>query len=194
MLKDLFHDKTENLSSSFSARFYFVFVMFLIWTLSQILIPIKFLPYEILVRIEFFKTGIPVILIILSIFLYGNEIKLYRFLWPFFAFLIFIISIGIFKYMFFSYSPGIIEEIIKYVLWIISMFFIFPKIFNTLPKIRLYLKYSVILLSLFLVITSIVLFYLDIDITLFIEEERAELIYGNPLYFAGILFHFLLKD
>ena len=98
--------------------------MFLLWTLSQILIPIKFLPYEILSEIEFFKTTIPLGLVIVSTILYINRLKLHTFLWPFFAFSVFILSIGIFKYVFFTYSPGVLEDIVKYILWIISMFIV----------------------------------------------------------------------
>ena len=185
-------EKTENLNSSFSARFYFIFILFLFWTLSQILIPIKFLPYEILVKIEFLKTTIPVTLIVISVFLYRDLIKIDRFLWPFFAFLVFIIGIGIFKYIFFPSFP--VEDIIKYVLWIIAMFFVLPRIFNTLAKIRFYLKYSLILLCISLIIASLVIVNLDLDITLFLVEERAELIYGNPLYFAGILYTILCSS
>ena len=70
----------------------------MLWTFSQILIPIKFLPQGLLIKIEIFKSAIPIFLAIVSIIIYRNSIRLNVFLWPFIAFVFYLVSTSILKY------------------------------------------------------------------------------------------------
>ena len=186
--------KSLDLKHKLSIRFRIVFVLFMFWTLSQILIPVKFLSYEILSKIEVFKTAIPIFLVLVSTFLYRKKLKLNTFLWPFLAFGLYILITALLKYTFFNSSPALFEDIFKYVLWVLAMFFVFPKIFDSLYKIKFLLKYSIILISFFIMLVTIFLIFQGVNPLLFVSEDRMELFYGNPLYLGGISYTVLCSS
>ena len=69
--------------SKLSIKFYSILFLFMIWTLTQILIPIKFLPYDILIKVEFYKSAIPIFLVTISLILYIKNLRLHTYLLPF---------------------------------------------------------------------------------------------------------------
>ena len=166
----------------------------MLWTFSQILIPIKFLPQGLLIKIEIFKSAIPIFLAIVSIILYRNSIRLNVFLWPFIAFVFYLVLTSILKYFIINTSANIFDDILKYFLWTTVMFFVFPKIFNTLYKVRFFLKYSIILIVFFIILTTIFFISQGVNPLLFIVEGRMELFYGNPLYLGGISYTVLCSS
>ena len=180
--------------SKLSIKFYSILFLFMIWTLTQILIPIKFLPYEILIKVEFYKSAIPIFLVTISLILYIKNLRLYTYLLPFIFFILFVAVSSLIKFAFYSYSSGVFYDIFKYILWIVGMLIVFPKIFNSLYKIKLLLKYNVVLIFYFLTLSTIFLLYTGVDPVLFVSEERMELLYGNPLYFGGILYTLLCSS
>lgn len=165
----------------------------MLWTFSQILIPIKFLPQGLLNKIEIFKSAIPIFLALVSIILYRKSIRLIVFLWPFIAFIFYLVLTNILKF-FINTSGNVFDDILKYFLWTIVIFFVFPKIFNTLHKIRFLLKYSIILIVFFIVLATMFLLFQGLNPLLFINEGRMELLYGNPLYLGGISYTVLCSS
>ena len=180
--------------SKLSVKFYSILFLFMIWTFTQILIPIKFLPYEILIKVEFYKSAIPIFLATISLILYIKNLRLYTYLLPFIFFILFVIISSLIKFAFYTYSEVIFYDIFKYILWIVGMLIVFPKIFDSMYKIKLLLKYNVVLIFYFLTLSTIFLLYTGVDPVLFVSEERMELLYGNPLYFGGILYTLLCSS
>ena len=72
----------------------------MIWTLTQILIPIKFLPYDILIKVEFYKSAIPIFLVTISLILYIKNLRLHTYLLPFSFFILFVAVSSLIKFAF----------------------------------------------------------------------------------------------
>ena len=183
-------DKYFQPSSGSSTRFNVVVFMLLLWTLSQLLIPIKYLPYDVVFNSDHLKMIIPVTGISVSILLYINRLKLNDNFWPFAAFNILVLIYTSVKFIFGEPALGVFQESVKYIIWSAAIFLLFPSVFNSLHKVKIFLRFSISLIVIFLCFTALIILYLDID-ALYFSEGRLELFYGNPLYLSGIFYSLL---
>jgi len=177
-------------TSKLSVRFNLVLIMLLLWTLSQLLIPVKFFSYGMILNYEYLKVAIPATGIVVSTLLYINRLKLNNNLWPFALFNILVLIIIAVKYIFMEPEIGVFQESAKYIIWSIAVFLLFPSVFNSLYKVKIFLRFSTALIVLFFVFIILAVFYLNLD-TLYFSNGRLELFYGNPLYLGGIFYSLL---
>jgi hypothetical protein len=173
-----------------SVRFNIAMSLLLLWTLMQLLIPINFLPYDVLHNIEYLKITTPIIVIVSLTLLYVNKLLVSNILWPFILFNILVLTIFIVKYFFLGIGFSILQDLIKYIVWSIAVFVLFPSILNSLYKVEIFLRVSVILLSLFFIFMALITLSFNIDVSYF-NKGRLGLLYDNPLYLGGIAYSLL---
>lgn len=186
----MINEKCLYLKPIFSARFNIALSLLLLWTLAQLLVPINFLPYDVLRNIEHLKTTIPILAIMLLTLLYVKKLLVNNILWPFFLFNILVLTIFFIKYFFLGVGFSISQDLFKYVAWSVAIFILFPSILNSLYKVKIFLRVSVILISLFFIFITLIILYFNIDV-LYFNSGRLGLFYKNPLYLGGIFYSLL---
>lgn len=169
-------------------RFNLAILVFVFWTLSQLIIPIKFIPYFILSKIEIFKTLIPLAGIILCTLLYLDKLKFSRKSIPFFLFCGFVLAKYIIVFLVTKKPLDYFSIPIMYIFWVLVMFITAPAIFSSFHRIRIFLRcllMTFILVGLFSILFVVIL---SIDISALYSHSRFAFVYGNPLYFGGICY------
>ena len=171
-----------------SIRFSLVIIIFILWTLMQLIIPVKFLSFNLLSSLEIFKTMVPAFGIILSFFLYYDKLRFDHLPKPLIIFLFFISISTILEYMFFSSNIKIFATPIMHMLWIFAMFIVVPSVFSSLHKIRVFLRLIITTNIITLMIVLIFAVLVELKFEEIFKEDRLTLFYGNPLYLGAIFY------
>jgi hypothetical protein len=170
------------------SRFNLVLLVFILWLLAQLVVPIKFIPYFLLSKLEILKTLIPAIGIVVCTLLYVDKVRLNGKMKAFYLFSAF----GLIKscILFFTLSMNLEYFInpLMYTLWVLIMFITAPSIFNSLSKIRIFLRCMIVTFSIVAVICLWFVVYFGIDVELLYRGGRLTFVYGNPLYLGGVAY------
>lgn len=175
-------------------KFTLVLSIFASWTLAQLIIPIKFLPYSIASQLEIFKMMIPAIGIMFCSLLYANKLKFSTIGVPFFlfgAFVLIKVLIG------FLLSPKDLDYFftpIMYLCWIVIMFITAPSIFNSVPKIRTLLRCMLATFGIVAITSIWFIVFFGIDESALYKDGRFTYIYSNALYLGAISFSIICSS
>ncbi len=186
-------EKTSNNRHSYIkprliTKFNLVLLMFMLWMMSQLVIPIKFLPVELVLKVEGLKVIIPIVVILISILLYIDKLVLNKTTWPFALFAGIVMISSLVKYIYLQSNINSLYVPIMYVIWVIVMFVLSPTVFNSILKIRVFLRCIMLTFIIFIATSILLVNYFGIDSELFYSDGRFEFIYGNPLYLAGVAY------
>lgn len=169
-------------------KFILVLSIFVSWTLAQLIIPIKFLPYSIASQLEIFKTIIPVIGIMFCSLLYANKLKFSALGVPFFLFGAFVLIKALIGFLILPKDLDYFFSPIMYLCWVVVMFITAPSIFNSLPKIRALLRCTLATFSIVAIISISFIVFFGIEVSALYKEGRFTYIYNNALYLGAISF------
>ena len=170
------------------SRFSLVLLVFILWMLAQLVIPIKFIPYFLLSKLEILKMLIPAIGIVVCTLLYVDKVILPKKVKAFYLFGAFGLMKSFILFFTFPSTLGYFINPLMYTLWVLIMFVTAPSIFNSLLKIRTFLRCMIVTFSIFVVICLWFVAYYGIDVGLLYREGRLTFVYGNPLYLGGIAY------
>lgn len=169
-------------------RFNLVLFLFMLWMLSQLVIPIKFLPFSLASKIESLKMLIPAVGIIFCTVVYLDKIKFQSRMVPFYLFASFVVMKGYLLYLIFEFNLEYLFTPFMYALWVLVMFVIAPSIFDSLSKVRSLLRCIIVTFSFVFIICFLFVAYFGIDGDLLYRQERLTFVYGNPLYLGAIAY------
>ena len=187
----MFTKKIDDNRLTFFSKLHIVFLCFAFWIFAQLLIPLKFIPANVLSQIEIYKTLIPVMSILLCALIYFQKLKFNIISIPFFLFCGFCF-IKVFSLMIIAQLPfNILFQTFLYLIWVLVMFVIGPSIFNSLSKLRSLLRYMVVIFSVVIFGVFFFLSNVEIDSDSLYRGGRLTLIYANPLYLGAIAFSLL---
>ena len=170
------------------SRFSLVLLVFILWMLAQLVVPIKFIPYSLLSKIEILKMLIPAIGIVVCTLLYVDKVILTGKVKAFYLFGAFCLMKSWILFFTFPTTLGYFINSVMYTLWVLIMFIIAPSIFNSLSKIRTFLRCMIVTFSIVAVICLWFVAYFGIDVELLYRDGRLTFLYGNPLYLGGVAY------
>ena len=179
---------------NFFSRFNLAIIIFLIWTFSQLVIPIKIIPVGILSSIESYKSILPAIGIIICSIIHIDKIYINRLSYPFILFGFFCALKAFFLFIFISQSFSYLNNPMINIIWVLAIFITIPSILNSIKKIKIFLRYNVLLVVSTLLIGAFLFLYIGFDTSFFFKDGRLNLIYDNPLYLGGILFSLICSS
>ena len=179
---------TEPSRAKLGFRFNLVILMFVFWTLAQLIIPIKFLPYLILSKIEIFKMLVPAVGIMLCTLLYADKLKISRVSIPFILFCGFVLAKYMIVFLTLNRPLDYFSIPIMYICWVAIMFVTTPAIFSSLQRVRVFLRCMLLTFSLVGFFSILFVVILNIDMSALYSHSRFAFVYGNPLYFGGVCY------
>lgn len=175
-----------------------VLVLFVIWSISQTVMAMQFLSFELVSTFNYLKSIVPAMIIFVSMLLYFDKIRSNVFFMPFLLFGLFAFTNTSFHIIIEGSKDWMqLSQPTMTIMWVICMFGIVPVAFDSFFKIQRFLLFTTGVTLLLVLISSLWAFLHGYDVMKTYGGSRAggirySFAYQNPTYMAGILYSILV--
>lgn len=143
-------------SIHFDFRFNAVLFLFVFWTLLQATMAMQFLPFGLMKEIEYLKAVLPAFVILICGFIYLDKLKVNNVLLPFVLFCLFVFWNASFHMI----VTGVndlkhLSQPVMFIVWTFCMFLLVPSVFDSIYKVRNFLRVTLVILVLIVLFSSI---------------------------------------
>lgn len=181
-------DRSFPIRSDF--RFNITLFIFVLWTLLQAIIPMQILSFGLVKEIEYLKSVFPAFGILICGVIYLDKLKVNNILIPFALFCLFVFCNVSFHLIFTGASIKYLAQPIMFIAWTFCMFILVPSVFDSIFKVRRFLRLSIFVLVSVMLFSSLYVYFHGYEIARIYSGHgsRYLLMYLHPGYLGGVCY------
>lgn len=171
-------------------RFNVVLFIFVFWTLLQAIIPMQILPIGLVKEIEYLKSVFPAFGMLICGFIYLDKLKGNNVFLPFGLFCLFVFCNVSFRLILGGDNIKYLAHPIMFIVWAFCMFMLAPSIFDSLFKVRRFLRFSIFVLVPVILFSSLWAYSHEYEIARIYSGHglRYLFAYLHPGYLGGVCY------
>ena len=171
-------------------RFNVALFVFVSWTLLQAIIPMQILPIGLVKEIEYLKSVFPAFGMLICGFIYLDKLKVNNVFLPFALFCLFVFFNVSFRLILGGDNIKYLARPIMFIVWAFCMFMLVPSIFDSLFKVRRFLRFSIFVLVPVVLFFSLWAYSHEYEIARIYAGHglRYLFVYLHPGYLGGVCY------